>query len=107
MARCKLDKVEILPDGAREILNSPRLQRFMQTWGRKIAASCGKRGYAVDTLPGKNRAHTRVKTTTKKAFEENQKRNVLLKGLKANKKNKVGRPKKRKRKGKAKKGGKK
>jgi hypothetical protein len=72
--------------GAREILNSPQVQKELLRRANLIKAnadSVGSGKYTADVQPGKNRAHALVKTTDAVSCASNAKHNTLLKSLDA------------------------
>jgi hypothetical protein len=72
--------------GAREILNSPQVQKELLRRANLIkesADSMASGKYDADVQTGKNRAHALVKTTDPMSCNSNAKHNTLLKSLDA------------------------
>ena len=79
-------KVSMSRSGSLALMRSPEVQADLLVRAERIrdrADSIGSGRYAADVVPGKNRAHARVKTTDDLSKASNLKHNSILKSIDA------------------------
>lgn len=79
-------KVKVVPnpDGYREVMNGPEVQRELRGITSAIGRAANEIGhgtYVYDVQPGVNRAHGRVSTSDVVSRVDNARRNILLKAI--------------------------
>lgn len=74
-------RIELNPEGVRELLQSPEMEAVCREHAEAIAARAGGDGYSVTTHTGRTRVNASVYAASAKAKRDNMKNNTLLKAV--------------------------